>query len=169
MFSLNRSEAPIRIVVHAVGRMKAGPERDLAERYFDRLAKSGPAIGLEFAGVSESPESRARTAPERKREEARRLEEAVGSGPLILLDERGKNLSSREIGDRIAGWRDAGMRQMAIAIGGPDGHDDETVRKAELCLSFGAQTWPHQLVRVMLAEQLYRVVTILSGHPYHRD
>jgi len=149
--------------------MKAGPERELADRYLDRLAKSGPAIGLEFAGVHEIPESRARTASERKREEARKLLELLGDGALILLDERGKNLPSREIGARLASFRDAGTRQLVIAVGGPDGFEDELKPKADLSVSFGAQTWPHQLVRVMLAEQLYRAVTILSGHPYHRD
>ncbi|MCT7376412.1 23S rRNA (pseudouridine(1915)-N(3))-methyltransferase RlmH [Chelativorans salis] len=159
----------MRIVVHAVGRMKAGAEKELAERYFDRLAKAGPAVGLEFAGVSESPESRARTAGARKREEGLRLAEIVSGGTLVLLDERGKNLTSRAIGEKMAAWRDAGERRLTIAIGGPDGHDEALRHQAALSLSFGAQTWPHQLVRVMLAEQLYRAATILTGHPYHRD
>jgi len=163
------SEGSIRIVVHAVGRMKAGPERELADRYLERAAKAGPAIGLELSGVSETPESRAKSSAERKREEGRKLLDSAGSGALILLDERGNNLSSRELGERIAAFRDSGVRQLVIAIGGPDGHDDGIRGKADLTIAFGAQTWPHQLVRVMLAEQLYRVVTILSGHPYHRD
>ncbi len=149
--------------------MKAGPERELAERYFERLAKAGPSVGLDFSGVKESPESRARSAPERKREEAGKLAEMLGSGTLVLIDERGKNLPSREIAHQLGALRDAGTGHIVLAIGGPDGHDAELTRKASLILSFGAQTWPHQLVRVMVAEQLYRAVTILSGHPYHRD
>jgi 23S rRNA (pseudouridine1915-N3)-methyltransferase len=149
--------------------MKAGPERELADRYFERLARSGPSVGIEFGGVSEMPESKARSAAERKREEARRLIELAAEGTLILLDERGRNLSSRDFGARLAGFRDAASRLLVIAIGGPDGHDESLRSRADLILSFGAQTWPHQLVRVMLAEQLYRAVTILSGHPYHRD
>lgn len=165
----DREDFPIRIAVHAVGRMKAGAEKELAERYFQRLAKAGPAVGLEFAGVGEASESRARTAAERRREEGQRLLEAAAGASLILLDERGRNLSSRQIADRLATLRDGGERRLVVAIGGPDGHDEALRRQAALCLSFGAQTWPHQLVRVMLAEQLYRVVTILSGHPYHRE
>jgi 23S rRNA (pseudouridine1915-N3)-methyltransferase len=159
----------MRIAVHAVGRMKAGPEKELADRFFDRLAKSGPAVGLEFSGVLETPESRARNADERKREEAERLRVQLAPGAaLILLDERGKNVSSEALAEKIAALRDGGLKTLVVAIGGADGHDAALRDQAELVVSFGAATWPHQLVRVMLAEQLYRAATILSGHPYHR-
>ncbi|GLS30411.1 23S rRNA (pseudouridine1915-N3)-methyltransferase [Mesorhizobium albiziae] len=159
----------MKIAVHAVGRMKAGPEKELADRYFDRFAKSGPAIGLEFSGVGEFPESRAQGVAERRREEAQKLQAQLAPGAvLFLLDERGKNISSEQFSERIAGFRDSGQRNLAIAIGGPDGHDPALHQAATLVLSFGALTWPHQLVRIMLAEQLYRTATILSGHPYHR-
>jgi 23S rRNA (pseudouridine1915-N3)-methyltransferase len=159
----------MKISVFAVGRMKAGPEKELADRYFERFSKSGPAVGLEFSGISEVPESRAQGAAERKREEGDRLGQHLASGAaLILLDERGKNISSEDFAARIATLRDGGRRAMTIAIGGPDGHDPSLRETAELVLSFGAQTWPHQMVRVMLGEQLYRAATILSGHPYHR-
>jgi 23S rRNA (pseudouridine1915-N3)-methyltransferase len=149
--------------------MKAGPEKELADRYFDRFAKAGPAIALEFAGVFEAPESRARGADERKREEARKVEALAAPGTLlVLLDERGKNLSSEDFAAKLAAWRDGGQKSMLVAIGGPDGHDPALRQGAELVVSFGAATWPHQIVRVMLAEQLYRAATILSGHPYHR-
>ena len=159
----------MRIAVHAVGRMKAGPERELAERYLDRLLRSAPAIGLDFAGVTEIAESRARQAADRKREEAAALARFRRDDALILLDERGRNPTSEEMAERLAAMRDAGTRQVVFAIGGPDGHDAASRAAAEMVVSFGAQTWPHQLVRVMLAEQLYRVTTILSGHPYHRS
>lgn len=158
----------MRIAVHAVGRMKSGPERELGERYFDRFAKSGKSLGLEFSGVLETPESRAQTAPERMREEAARLRGAAEGTALVLLDQRGRNIGSQEFADRIAGFRDGGEKALIIAIGGPDGHDPALREEARLVISFGALTWPHQLVRVMLAEQLYRAATILSGHPYHR-
>ena len=87
---------------------------------------------------------------------------------LILLDERGKNLSSQQFADRIALLRDGGQRGLTIAIGGPDGHGDAPRSEAQMLVSFGAATWPHQMVRIMLGEQLYRATTILSGHPYHR-
>jgi 23S rRNA (pseudouridine1915-N3)-methyltransferase len=159
----------VKISVFAVGRMKSGPEKELADRYFERFAKSGSSIGLDFAGVIETPESRAQGAPERKREEAERLRQHLVAGTtLILLDERGRNVSSEDFADYLASMRDRGQRSLVIAVGGPDGHDPSLRDSAELVLSFGAQTWPHQIVRVMLGEQLYRAVTILSGHPYHR-
>ncbi|MFN3548432.1 MAG: 23S rRNA (pseudouridine(1915)-N(3))-methyltransferase RlmH [Mesorhizobium sp.] len=160
----------MRIAVHAVGRMKAGPERELADRYFDRFAKAGPAVGLEWAGVVETPESRSATATERKREEAAKLDRLLADGAaLVLLDERGKNIGSEAFAAWLGKLRDRGQRDLVIAIGGPDGHAPELMEKAALTLSFGALTWPHQLARVMLAEQLYRVASIAAGHPYHRS
>ncbi|MEO9336361.1 23S rRNA (pseudouridine(1915)-N(3))-methyltransferase RlmH [Mesorhizobium sp. SB112] len=158
----------MRLSIHAVGRMKAGPERELADRYFDRLGKSGASVGLDFTGVVEIAESRARDADERKRDEAAKLQAAPGS-VLWLLDERGKNISSEDFAGRLGALCDQGARGLTIAIGGPDGHDAALRQQADFVLSFGALTWPHQIVRVLLAEQLYRATTILSGHPYHRS
>jgi 23S rRNA (pseudouridine1915-N3)-methyltransferase len=148
--------------------MKAGPERELAARYFERFAKAGPAIGLEWAGVSEIAESRAQSAALRKQEEGRALAAAVQGSALILLDETGKSIGSEAFAARIGDMRDTGARSVVFAIGGADGHDPDLRKSAALVLSFGVMTWPHQIVRVMLAEQLYRAATILSGHPYHR-
>ncbi|QPC85905.1 23S rRNA (pseudouridine(1915)-N(3))-methyltransferase RlmH [Mesorhizobium sp. NBSH29] len=159
----------MKVAILAVGRMKSGPEKELADRYFERFSKSGPAIGLEFAGVSEFPESRSQNVDERRRDEAMRMQgQMIAGSKVILLDERGKNFSSQEFADKIATFRDGGQRALTFAIGGADGHDASTREVAALSLSFGALTWPHQLVRIMLAEQLYRSATILSGHPYHR-
>ena len=159
----------MKIVIHAVGRMKAGPERELADRYLERLARSGPAVGLEFSGVTEIPEGHAATANERRREEGQKLQTHLQAGSaLLLLDERGKNLTSEDFAGRIGLLRDSGRKSLVVAIGGADGHDASLRDQAELVVSFGALTWPHQLVRVMLAEQLYRAATILAGHPYHR-
>lgn len=161
--------ARMKIVVHAVGRMKAGPERELADRYFDRFAKAGGALGLDFGGVTESPESRASSDEERKRDESGRLLASLDAkAVLFLLDGRGRNLSSGDFARRLASARDGGARQLVLAIGGADGHGEAARVRADMLWSFGAVTWPHQLVRVMLAEQLYRASTILSGHPYHR-
>ncbi|MGE0282976.1 MAG: 23S rRNA (pseudouridine(1915)-N(3))-methyltransferase RlmH [Rhizobiaceae bacterium] len=160
----------MRIGVYAVGRMKSGPERELADRYFDRFAKLGAGLGLDFAGVDELPESRHASADLRKRDEAERLLARMPAGAaLIILDERGRNLSSDNFSARLASLRDSGTRDAALIIGGPDGHDSTIRDRAALVLSFGAQTWPHQMVRFMLAEQLYRAATILAGHPYHRE
>ncbi|GAA2859227.1 23S rRNA (pseudouridine1915-N3)-methyltransferase [Aminobacter niigataensis] len=159
----------MKVAIHAVGRMKAGPEKELADRYLDRFSKSGGPLGLDFSGVAEISESRAQNVDERRREEADRLRAQMVSGTaLILLDERGKNLSSQQFADKIASLRDGGQRGLMIAIGGPDGHDEALRNEAQMLISFGAATWPHQMVRIMLGEQLYRAATILSGHPYHR-
>jgi 23S rRNA (pseudouridine1915-N3)-methyltransferase len=159
----------MRLEIHAVGRLKAGPERELAERYLDRLAKAGPQIGLEFGGVTEHPESRAKSAAQRCREEADKLLAHIAAGAaIIVLDETGKNIGSETFAANLGRMRDEGRSSAAFVIGGPDGLDGALRNKADLVISFGAMTWPHQLVRVLLAEQLYRAVTILSGHPYHR-
>ncbi|MCO6387110.1 MAG: 23S rRNA (pseudouridine(1915)-N(3))-methyltransferase RlmH [Aliihoeflea sp.] len=158
----------MRLSIHAVGRMKAGPERDLVARYLDRLAKTGSAVGMEFSGVAEIAESQARSAEQRMREEADKLEASLGDAALVLLDERGKNMTSPAFADYLSRHIDGGRKSMVVAIGGADGHDPGLRGKADLLLSFGALTWPHQLVRVLLAEQLYRASTILSNHPYHR-
>jgi 23S rRNA (pseudouridine1915-N3)-methyltransferase len=159
----------MRISIHAVGRLKSGSERELAERYLDRLAKAGPAVGLEWDGATEIAESRAASPASRKREEAEKLLAALGPGAaLILLDEQGRNLSSAGFADCIRELRDGGQKSLVLAVGGADGHQAELRDTARLAVSFGAMTWPHQLVRIMLAEQLYRAVTILAGHPYHR-
>lgn len=160
----------MRITLFAIGRLKAGPESELSTRYLDRFAKAGSAIGLDFARVIEVAESRAASADLRKREEATQLERNLPDGAaLILLDERGKTPDSPEFADRLAQLRDDGRRDLVLAIGGPDGLDPALHARADAVICFGRMTWPHQLVRIMAAEQLYRAVTILSGHPYHRS
>ena len=157
------------VAVHAVGRMKAGAEQELAARYLDRFAKSGPAIGLEFSGILEIAEGRAQSADERRRDEAGRLRAQIAKGAaLIVLDERGKNLASADLAKRSATCATAAAAILLSSSADPDGLDPALRGEADLVLSFGLLTWPHQLVRVMLAEQLYRIATILAGHPYHR-
>ncbi len=159
----------MRLSLFAVGRLKAGPEKELVARYLDRLTKAGPATGLEFARVIEVAESRASNAETRKREEAAMLEKALPDGALLmLLDERGKALDSEAFAGQIGTWRDQGKRDLMIAIGGADGLDPALHARADAILNLGRMTWPHQIVRILIAEQLYRAVTILSGHPYHR-
>lgn len=160
----------MKIAVAAIGHMKSGPERELADRYFDRLAKSSGTAGLDFRGIAEAPESRARDAQTRKREEARSLAPPNREGVrLLAFDERGKPLTSAEFASMIGRWRDEGARSMHCLIGGADGLDEDLRQSADRIVSFGAMTLPHQLVRVLAAEQLYRAVTILTGHPYHRE
>ncbi len=159
----------MRVGLFAVGRLKAGPEKELAARYFDRFAKAGPPVGLELSRISEVSESRASSAETRKRDEAQMLDKALPDAAiLVLLDERGKALGSEEFANLLGQYRDQGKRDLVIAIGGADGLDPELRSRADATISFGKMTWPHQLVRILIAEQLYRAVTILSGHPYHR-
>ncbi len=159
----------MRLIIAAVGRLKAGPERELADRYRDRVEKTGRAIGLRSIEVVEVRESRAQDAGRRMLEESIALANLGPDGAVtIVLDERGVNLDSNSVSNDLRGWRDAGRSAAFFAIGGPDGLAPELKERADLTLAFGAATWPHQLVRIMLLEQLYRAVTILSGHPYHR-
>ncbi len=165
-----RDRHPLKLWIVAVGRMKAGPEQELAARYIDRLRKSGSPLGLEWGGVVELPEARQSTVPERKRDEAARIEAALPNGAAFLvLDETGRTPNSPEFADEIARLRDGGARDLAFVIGGPDGLLPELRERAAKAIAFGRLTLPHQIVRILLAEQLYRATTILSGHPYHRS
>jgi 23S rRNA (pseudouridine1915-N3)-methyltransferase len=156
----------VRIAIVAVGRLKGGSERELVERYRERFQALGRAHGFSSLEIVEIPESRERRDDDRRTDEGRALLDRVGGARLVALDERGQSLGSRDFADRLARWRDEGT--VAFAIGGADGLDSAVRDRADLVLSLGALTLPHQLVRVVLIEQLYRGLTILSGHPYHR-
>lgn len=159
----------MRIAVVAIGRLKAGSFRALFDLYVDRATRSGRQLGLTL-DVHEIPESRLPKASARKGAEAKALlTKCPPDAVIVALDEVGKALDSRAFAARLGAWRDEGIGDVAFLIGGADGLDSSVRDRASLTLAFGAMTWPHQLVRVMLAEQLYRVTTILSGHPYHRD
>jgi 23S rRNA (pseudouridine1915-N3)-methyltransferase len=159
----------MRVHIAAIGRMKQGPERELVSRYLERAALSGKPLGLSGFDVGELPESRASSSASRKADEAKALRAALPEGIVVALDERGKTLGSEAFANRLAQWRDDGKPALSFVIGGADGLDPAFVEGAALTLSFSPLTWPHQLVRIMLAEQLYRATTILSGHPYHRE
>lgn len=159
----------MRLLVAAVGRLKAGPERDLAARYRERAAQLGRGLGFPACDVSEIAESRARRPQDRCAEEGAAILAQVQAGALVVYDERGRSdLTSETIAGRIAAWRDAARPALVVAIGGADGLDPGLRARADLTLSFGAATLPHGLVRVLALEQVYRALTILSGHPYHR-
>ena len=149
--------------------MKQGPERELVARYLERAAASGRPLALTGFDVLELPESRAASAAVRKADEAKALIAALPDGAVIALDERGKSITSGAFAQQLTRWRDDGRPAVSFVIGGADGLDTTLTAKADLILSFSPLTWPHQLVRIMLAEQLYRATTILSGHPYHRE
>src|SRR5262245_51374973 len=159
----------MRLIVSAVGRLKEGPERALLERYQDRLAPLAKRLGLAPVSWHETGESRAADAARRRGEEGAALLRPVREAEfLIALDVRGKALSSEAIARLLADRRDAGTKAAGLLIGGADGLSDTVRATAQLHLSLGAITLPHGLARIVLAEQLYRAATILSGHPYHR-
>ena len=158
----------MRLLVVSIGRLKQGPERELAERYRERFDDIGRKLGFRGIEIHEIPESRARDAGTRIAEEEAAI---AGLFPekygLIALDERGKNIDSAAFARHLGGFRDAAT-DVTFVIGGADGLSPELRGKAKLVVAFGAATWPHQMVRVMLLEQIYRAATILAGHPYHR-
>ena len=139
------------MLLHIIARGKIGrsPEAELTERYLKRISWPTRVTELPDRGGA--------------------LPEAPPSSVTIALDERGKPLSSMEFARKLETWRDGGRREARFLIGAADGHDDPLRAKADLLFSFGPATWPHLLVRAMLAEQLFRATSILANHPYHRE
>ncbi len=155
----------MKIHLCVVGRLRGGPERALIDDYLDRFDKSGRALGLGPAKVIEVEDKKGGGMAA----EAALLRKALPSGTaLCVLDERGRQFDSPAFADQIARLRDQGRGSLAFVIGGADGTDPALRAEADFLLSFGAMVWPHMLVRVMLAEQLYRAASILAGSPYHR-
>ncbi|WP_299984216.1 23S rRNA (pseudouridine(1915)-N(3))-methyltransferase RlmH [uncultured Ruegeria sp.] len=155
----------MRISIVAVGRLRAGPERTLLDDYLTRFDRTGRNLGLGPATVIEVEDKK----NEGMGAEATLLRKALPKGAVICaLDERGQVMSSPDFAKKLGGWRDAGRQELALIIGGADGIDPNLRSEADFSISFGSMVWPHMLVRVMLAEQLYRAATILSGGPYHR-
>lgn len=159
----------MRVVVAAVGRLKQGPERELAERYRKRAAEAGRSAGLSAVDVIEIKQSRAGDTARRMVEESIAIANLIPERAVTaILDARGESISSAAFAGRLQDWRQQNKPAVVFIIGAADGLAPSLREKANLAMAFGTATWPHQLVRVMLLEQLYRAVTILSGHPYHR-
>jgi 23S rRNA (pseudouridine1915-N3)-methyltransferase len=139
------------LLLHIVARGKIGrsPEAELVERYLKRIQWP--------TKLTELPDS------------GGKMPELPANSVLVVLDERGRALASTDFAKRLENWRDGGKREARFLIGAADGHDDQERRSADLLLSFGPATWPHLLVRAMLAEQLFRATSILANHPYHRE
>jgi 23S rRNA (pseudouridine1915-N3)-methyltransferase len=160
----------MRLSIIAVGRLKQGAETDLCERYRKRAVQAGRGLGIRDLEVIEIKESRADDAEKRMLEESIALANMIADkAVVVLLDPKGENLGSAPFAQQIGAWRDNGIPIVTFVIGGPDGLAPGLRDKAKLTLAFGPATWPHQLVRVMLLEQIYRATTILAGHPYHRS
>jgi 23S rRNA (pseudouridine1915-N3)-methyltransferase len=159
----------MRIVVIAVGRLKQGPERELAETYRKRAQSIGRALGMREIEIIEIRESRAAEAERRRTEESIAIANIIPErATIVILDERGENLDSAALAALLREWRTEDRPAVAFVIGGADGLAASLCERAKLKLAFGAATWPHQLARIMLLEQLYRAGSILAGHPYHR-
>jgi 23S rRNA (pseudouridine1915-N3)-methyltransferase len=158
----------MKITIAAVGKLKAGAEAELVRRYIERASDQGRALGVAIVEreIGEGKETR---AADRAAREAGQLIAAVpDTAAVVVLDERGKSLTSPQFANWLKGQREDGTADLVFMIGGPDGLDESVRKRAGLVLSFGAMTMPHQLVRALLAEQIYRALTIIAGHPYHR-
>jgi 23S rRNA (pseudouridine1915-N3)-methyltransferase len=159
----------MRLAVAAIGRLKDGPERELVERYRQRAEQVGRRIGFRNVEVIEIKESRAQDVGKRMIEESIALANIIPEKSVtIILDQRGENVDSAALAKRLARWRDDGRTDGIFIIGGDDGLAPTLRDGASMTIAFGPATWPHPLVRAMLLEQIYRSMTILAGHPYHR-
>jgi 23S rRNA (pseudouridine1915-N3)-methyltransferase len=152
----------VRIALVAVGRLRRGPEAALVDDYLGRFARTGRGIGL-------PPVTLLEVEPRSGGTEADAIARALPGGAVtVMLDERGRTMSSPELAEQTRRWRDA-ARDVTFVIGGADGLDDDIRARADRLLSLGPMVWPHMLARVMLTEQLYRAASILAGAPYHRE
>ena len=162
----------MKLILCAVGKLGATTENAMARDYLSRATQTGRALGLGPADLIEVEARKAKnlSSAQLKAAEADAIRAALADGGiLIACDERGEPLTSRAIAQRVEKYKDRGERRVIFLIGGADGLDPDLRKEAAFSLAFGPQTWPHALVRVMLAEQMYRAVTILAGLPYHRD
>lgn len=162
----------MKLILCAVGKLGATTENAMARDYLSRATLTGRTLGLGPVDLIEVDAKKAKnlSSAQLKAVEAEAIRAAISDGGiLIACDERGEQLTSRAIAQRVEKYKDRGERRVTFLIGGADGLDPDLRKEAAFSLAFGAQTWPHALVRVMLAEQMYRAVTILAGLPYHRD
>jgi 23S rRNA (pseudouridine1915-N3)-methyltransferase len=159
----------LRVLIAAVGRLKQGAERELAAAYRKRAAAVGRSSGLREIEIVEIRESRAHDAERRRTEESIAIANIIPEQAVVaILDSRGDNLDSAGLADLLRKWREQNRAAACFVIGGADGLAQALRARATQTVAFGSATWPHQLVRIMLLEQLYRAGTILAGHPYHR-
>jgi 23S rRNA (pseudouridine1915-N3)-methyltransferase len=159
----------MRLTILAVGYARGTSEAALIDDYIHRAQQIGRNMGFAAVTVEEVSLSKARDAKSRMTEEAEKLAARVPEGAhVVLLDAKGKGMTSEDFSEMLGTLRDLGTKDLCFVIGGPDGLAPLPGKKAGRSLAFGPQTWPHLLVRAMLAEQIYRALTILAGHPYHR-
>ena len=161
----------MQLSIIAIGQMRGANEMPLVEDFRRRIEASGRQLGISSLSFLELRAKRGLTGGEKKRSENALIADALArrNGPLIVLDEAGKSLTSRAFTDRLQGWIERGDSDVTFVIGGADGLDDKIRARADMVLSFGPMTWPHMLARVLLCEQIWRSISILTRHPYHRD
>ncbi len=161
----------MRLDLLAVGLMRGTPEEPLVATHIDRAQKAGRKIGLDGPYLHEIKERKGATGAAKQREESALLMTALDQRPglVIMLDETGKQMTSRGFAAQISDWQDKGMAQANFVIGGADGLTDALRGRADITLSLGQMTWPHMLARALLCEQIWRAISILTNHPYHRD
>jgi 23S rRNA (pseudouridine1915-N3)-methyltransferase len=159
----------MRIAIVCVGRAKASAEQELCDAFLKRACSAGKTLGFSQIELVVVETSRGFSTQARMAEERQRLGKRIPSaGHRVVLDERADALKSEAFAERLASLRDSGVRDLVFVIGGPDGLAPDFREEAQEQISLGPQTWPHLLVRAMLAEQIFRGLTIMSGHPYHR-
>lgn len=156
----------MKILIAAIGRLRGGHEAALTADYLQRAAAAGRQLGFKSVDLVEVE---ARPAGDARAEAGALFRATPDGARKILLDERGAEWTSRQLSEKLARWRDDGLACATFWVGGADGVSQSVKDQADEKLAFGRQTWPHRLVRVMISEQIYRAVTILSGNPYHRD
>lgn len=160
----------MNITLCAVGRLTKGPAQSLVDNYADRINAIGRQAGVSSFVIREVEAPKGLSGAKRQAKESESL---IATAPKeavrIALDEKGKALSSTAFAKTIAEFRDQGVRDLAFFIGGADGHSENLLSSAHKKIAFGPATWPHMLARVMICEQVYRAITISTGHPYHRD
>lgn len=159
----------MRLLILAVGHARGTPEAALTDDFVGRAKAMGKRLGFSAVTIEEVPQSKLREARGRIAAEGEKLAARIPAGAhVIFMDAKGKGMTSDGFAEMLAAMRDAGAREIVFLIGGPDGLDPGPSVKPGRSLAFGPQTWPHLMVRAMLAEQIYRAFTILAGHPYHR-
>lgn len=159
----------MQIFVAAIGRLKKSDELNLCNKFELRIKNAGAQLGFSKFQHIDFEEDKSQQVQIRKNKEAEKLLSAIPKGALIVaLDEHGKQFTSPEFSQKIANFRDDGAPAIAFLLGGPDGHGQAVLNQADLKLSLSKMTWPHQIARALLFEQIYRAITIMSGHPYHR-
>ena len=160
----------MKIKLSAIGKLKSGPEQELFNRYFERARTTGKQLGFSDISLREFAPSQVATTAQRKRQEEALLLSPVGNDSYMLaLDENGQDISSTQFSQILATKRDAGLGELVLIIGGADGLSPELLENSDKTIRLGKMTWPHQLARILIMEQIYRAMTILSHHPYHRS